>query len=106
MARAPDGVTGPTVGKPGRIVPVAERAERSAVKPIRASHIVRAPRILGTAVQFLKDVRAEMNRVAWPDRKTVIASSLVVVFVLIVTALYLTGWDYLWAELFKSILKP
>ena len=103
MARAPDGVTGPTVGKPGRIVPVAERA---AVKPIRAPHIVRAPRILGTTVQFLKDVRAEMNRVAWPDRKTVIASSLVVIFVLIVTALYLTGWDYLWAELFKSILKP
>lgn len=103
MARAPDGVTGPAVGKPGRIAPVAERP---AAKPIRAPQIPRAPRMLGTAVQFLKDVRAEMNRVAWPDRKTVIASSLVVVFVLIVTALYLTSWDYIWAELFKSILKP
>ena len=103
MARAPEGVTGPAVGKPGRIVPVAERP---AAKPVRAPQFFRAPRILATSVQFLKDVRAEMNRVAWPDRKTVIASSLVVVFVLFVTSMYLTAWDYVWAELFKTILKP
>lgn len=103
MAPAPDGVTGPAVGKPGRIAPVAERPT---AKPLKAPQVRRMPPVLGTAVQFLKDVRAEMNRVAWPDRKTVIASSLVVVFVLVVTALYLTAWDYVWAELFKTILRP
>lgn len=103
MARAPDGVTGQAVGKPERLAPVVERP---AVKPLRAPQIRRVPRVIATAVQFLKDVRAELNRVAWPDRKTVIASSLVVVFVLVVTALYLTAWDYVWAKLFEVILKP
>ncbi len=103
MARAPEGVTGPAVGKPGRIAPVAERP---AARPLRVPSVRRVPRILGTTVQFLKDVQAELNRVAWPDRKTVIASSVVVVFVLVVTALYLTAWDWIWAKLFEVILKP
>jgi preprotein translocase subunit SecE len=103
MARAPEGVTGPAVGKPGRIAPVVERP---APRPLRVPQFRRAPRVLGTTVQFLKDVRAELNRVAWPDRKTVIASSMVVVFVLAVTALYLTAWDWVWAKLFEVLLKP
>ena len=103
MARAPEGVTGPAVGKPGRIAPVAERP---APRPLRVPQFRRVPRVLGTTVQFLKEVRAELNRVAWPDRKTVIASSMVVVFVLMVTALYLTAWDWIWAKLFEVLLKP
>ncbi|HEX4836759.1 MAG TPA: preprotein translocase subunit SecE [bacterium] len=74
------------------------------MKPAKAPQIRRVPHLLGVTVQFLKDVRAEMKRVTWPDRKTVFASSLVVVFVLIVTALYLTGWDFLWANLFEWLL--
>ncbi len=101
MAPAPDGVTGPVIGKPGRIAPTAERP---AVKPAKAPQIRRVPHLLGVTVQFLKDVRAEMKRVTWPDRKTVFASSVVVVFVLIVTALYLTSWDFLWAKLFERLL--
>ncbi len=98
MARATDGATGPVIGKPARF---PATPERSAARPAVAR---RTPQWIGVAVQFLKDVRAEMNRVAWPDRQMVIASSLVVVFVLVVTALYLAGWDMLLAEAFKQIL--
>jgi preprotein translocase subunit SecE len=63
------------------------------------------PRPIEVAIQFLKDVRAEMNRVAWPDRQTVIASSVVVVFVLTVTALYLGGIDLVFAKLLEPILR-
>ena len=56
-------------------------------------------------MQFLGDVRAEMNRVSWPDRQTIIASTVVVVFVLTVTALYLAGWDYIFAGLFSYLFK-
>jgi preprotein translocase subunit SecE len=59
----------------------------------------------GVAVQFIADVRAEMNRVAWPDRQTVIASTIVVLFVLTVTAMYLAGWDYLFAQLFSYLFR-
>ncbi len=47
-----------------------------------------------------------MNRVAWPDRQVVIASSLVVIFVLVVTALYMAALDLVWAKLFQAILRP
>lgn len=99
MARVTDGATGPVIGKPARV----PAAERPTAKPARPS-VRRAPQWLSTGVQFLKDVRGEMSRVAWPDRQTVIASSLVVVFVLVVTALYLAGWDLVLAEIFKQVL--
>ncbi|MHB8733065.1 MAG: preprotein translocase subunit SecE [bacterium] len=63
------------------------------------------PRVIETSGQFLKDVRGEMNRVAWPDRQTVIASSVVVVFVLTVTALFLGGVDLVLAKLLEPILR-
>ncbi len=81
------------------------RATETVARPMKPAAARRIPRWVTTAVQFLKEVRAEMNRVAWPDRQMVIASSLVVVFVLIVTALYLSGWDLLLAEVFNRVLK-
>ncbi len=121
MARATGGAgaTGPSFGKPVRVspgglfsrrddpgAPARAQAARPAAKPARSAPARRLPQAVEVAVQFLKDVRAEMNRVAWPDRQTVIASSLVVVFVLVVTAFYLAGWDLLFAEIFRLVLKP
>lgn len=63
------------------------------------------PRFVEVSVQFLKDVRAEMNRVSWPDRQTLIASSVVVVFVLTVTAMFLAGIDLVFAKLLEPILR-
>jgi preprotein translocase subunit SecE len=73
-------------------------------RPVRAAPR-RMPQFVEVAIQFLKDVRAEMNRVAWPDRRVVIASSAVVVFVLIVTGAYLAGIDYVFAKLLQPILQ-
>ncbi|GEM_PF-196954 len=122
MARVTDGATGPAFGKPARVSPSGlssrGRGDQPAGAPVRAQPARPAARLarpvlprraslaVAAAVQFLKDVRAEMNRVAWPDRQTVVASSLVVVFVLVVTALYLAGWDVILAEIFNRLLKP
>ena len=118
MARASDGASGSALGKPVRVTPsgaaapggvAAKGADRPKV-PDRVSRPARfrirgLSRLWVAAVQFLSDVRAEMNRVAWPDRQTVIASTIVVLFVLIVTAAYLAGWDYLFAQLFSFLFK-
>lgn len=119
MARASDGASGPALGKPVRVSPSGvpgsgsvpskgvERpkgADRPASRLPRLQ-VPRLPRLWGEAMQFLREVRAEMDRVAWPDRQTVIASTLVVVFVLVVTAVYLAGWDYIFAELFARLFK-
>ena len=116
MARVTNGASGSALGKPGRatasgLAPSADR-QKSAEKPkgavvVRSARLPvrRLPHFWSTAVQFLSDVRAEMDRVAWPDRQTVVASTIVVVFVLVVTALYLAGWDYIFAELFSVLFK-
>lgn len=100
MARGSEGATGPALGKPAARVQAAERP-----RPVHAAPR-RMPRPVETAVQFLRDVRAEMSRVAWPDRQTVIASSVVVVFVLVVTATFLGGIDLVFAKLLEPILRP
>jgi preprotein translocase SecE subunit len=118
MARASDGASGPAVGKAMRMAPGAAPGGLAPKGPERARAVEprvsraparwqprRLPKLWNTAIQYLTDVRAEMNRVAWPDRQTVIASTVVVLFVLTVTALYLAGWDYLFAQLFNYLFS-
>lgn len=118
MARASDGASGSALGKPARVSPSgapapggasAKGADRSkaverGARPARFQ-VRRLSRLWDTAVQFLTNVRAEMNRVAWPDRQTILASTIVVLFVLIITAAYLAGWDFIFAELFNVLFK-
>ena len=117
MARAPEGAGESTLGKPVRVSPSGlsepavpqkpdrlKPADRPTPRPARLQ-IGQLPRLWSAAVQFLGDVRAEMNRVSWPDRQTIIASTVVVVFVLTVTSLYLAGWDYIFAGLFSYLFK-
>jgi preprotein translocase subunit SecE len=113
MARGTDGTSGSALGKAARVPssalssPSGDKAkggERAAARPAKLP-VRRLARLWSVALQFLSDVRAEMSRVAWPDRPSVIASTLVVVFVLVVTALYLSGWDYILAQLFTYLFK-
>jgi len=96
MARGSEGTTGPVPNRPARVQVAGPRPVRVAPRKL--------PQPIEVSVQFLKDVRAEMNRVAWPDRQTLIASSVVVVFVLAVTALYLAGVDLVFAKLLEPII--
>ncbi len=96
MARATDGATGSAISKPARV---------PQVKPARPAPARQASQLWSRTVQFLRDVAAEMNRVVWPDRKVAIASTIVVVFVMLVTALYLAGVDLLLAKIFRQVLK-
>ena len=116
MARASDSASGPALGKSARVPPAAGSGlvpaksadrQRAVERPSRPARfrLGRVSRLWGTALQFLNDVRTEMNRVAWPDRQTVIASTIVVIFVLTVTAIYLAGWDYIFGELFSYVFK-
>jgi preprotein translocase subunit SecE len=48
--------------------------------------------------QFLKEVRAELRKVAWPSRPEVINYSIVVLFTVIVLTAIIAGLDYLFSE--------
>ena len=55
---------------------------------------------------FLKEVKVEMKKVNWPDKKTTLRYTLIVLGVSFVVAIYLGGLDVLFTTLLnKFILK-
>mgnify|MGYP001042178950 CR=1 FL=1 len=57
------------------------------------------------ALAYLKEVRAEMNKVAWPTRQQAIKLTLVVVGVTVTAAIFVGGLDYVFAKLITLLLK-
>lgn len=49
--------------------------------------------------QFLKEVRTELRRVAWPSRREVYQYSLIVLVVTILVGAYIFGLDQLFGQL-------
>jgi preprotein translocase subunit SecE len=54
---------------------------------------------------FLEDVRAEMGKVTWPTRKETIATSWVVITIVLLISLYLGACDMILAKLIRIILR-
>lgn len=54
-------------------------------------------------VEFLKSAWLELKKVAWPGRKEIIASTLIVVIVAIVLMIYLGIIDFLLTKAVKII---
>lgn len=50
--------------------------------------------IIKVASQFLKDVKTEFKKVKWPTRKELIASTIIVIVLVIIAALYLSVVDF------------
>jgi len=65
----------------------------------------RGPSVVERATRYLREVRAELNRVTWPSRQELIASTVVVLVVVTVTAAYLGAWDALFTWLFQRVLR-
>jgi len=61
----------------------------------------------GRIVAYLREVRVELNRVDWPTRTELMRMSLVVLIVLLVVALYLGLFDYIYTVIIKRwLLQP
>lgn len=48
--------------------------------------------------QFLREVRSELRKVAWPARKELISYSIVVLVSVSIITLYITGLDYVFGQ--------
>ena len=55
--------------------------------------------------QFLKEVRGELKKVAWPSRQEVVAYAIVVLVTITVLTLYVSGLDYTFAKLVFKVLE-
>jgi len=55
--------------------------------------------------QFLSEFRVEMKKVSWPNRKEVIASTGVVLAVVVFVSLYLGVTDFVLSKLLRHMLS-
>ena len=56
------------------------------------------------ALQFLKEVRAELNKVAWPTKKELFSYTGVVGLTVVIVCLLIWVCDTAFAKLFRMIL--
>ena len=56
-------------------------------------------------LHFIRDVRSELRKVAWPTPRETVNLTIVVIALSIVVGLFLGGFDYLFQELFKELLR-
>src|ERR1700741_1676268 len=87
------------------MVPPAPRAarfgERGEGNPARRERGLSGPRkrAFGGLAQFLRDVRAEMNRVSWPSVTEVKNTTIITLVAVIFFAIYLFLVDRVWSFL-------
>jgi len=55
-------------------------------------------------IQFIKEVYAELKFVKWPTRKMIIASTVAVIFISFVVAIYLAGLDIVLQKLLAKFV--
>ena len=60
---------------------------------------------MANPIQFLREVKAELTKVVWPDRQTIIRITLAVIAMSLGMAIFLGGVDYGLSEFFDYILK-
>ena len=60
---------------------------------------------LRRAQEFVREVLAEFRRVTWPSRQELINSTVVVITVTVVVALFLGGADIVLARIVERILR-
>ena len=59
----------------------------------------------GKSVQYYQDIRSELRKVTFPTRKETIASTVVVITVVFIIAIYLGMVDFVLSLLLGNLLK-
>lgn len=59
----------------------------------------------GRAVQFLREVRAELRKVTWPSRKQTVGSTVVVIILVMIISFFLGAVDIGLSSLVRSVLQ-
>ncbi len=82
------------------------KIDRQLARPVpKAVPARKGPALWERLVRYLREVRAELVRVDWPSRTELIASTIVVIVVLVVLAAYLGAWDALFTYVFTQLAK-
>ena len=61
--------------------------------------------IFQNLINFIKEARAELKKVTWPNRKELISSTVVVMITVVLVAIYLGLIDLLFSRVVTIILQ-
>ena len=81
---------------------VVSKRPTPAVKPVATKP---KENIISKAVQFIREVKVELKKVAWPSRKQTLGSTLVVIILVTIIAFFLGAVDIGLSSLVKLILR-
>ena len=91
----------PAPGKKKKIgLPV--KKQTSATSPVTTKH---KDNIFGKAAQFLREVKVELKKVAWPSRKQTIGSTVVVIALVMIISIFLGAVDLGLSSLIRIVLQ-
>ncbi len=103
--RAPEGMKKPlfspmkTQGGGNR----AAGAAQTAVAPLKAG--LGKDNFITKSLQFLREVKIELKKVAWPSRKQTLGSTAVVIVLVIVISLFLGVVDFILSSLIRVVIR-
>jgi preprotein translocase subunit SecE len=90
---------GPAAGNKKTIV---SKKPAGVVKPVATKP---KENLISTSIQFLREVKVELKKVAWPTRKQTLGSTLVVIILVTIIAFFLGAVDIGLSSLVKLILR-
>ena len=101
--------TRPMAKKTGNLAPIRQRAAKSAAAVsapgASASAAVEAPKKRTNPIQFFKEVRAEGRKITWTSRKETWITSVMVLIMVVIAALFFfavdTGLSFAVGQLLK-----
>lgn len=107
MAQAKSTQTGSSPPRPG-----ASREQRRASATVSAPARPTLPLAAaggrrgrgGNPINFVRDVRSELRKVAWPSSRETVNLTVVVIALSVTVGLFLGGTDFLFQELFRFLL--
>jgi preprotein translocase subunit SecE len=91
----------PARGKTKKIG-LSEKKQASTTSPVA---INRKDNIFGKAAQFLREVKVELKKVAWPSRKQTIGSTVVVIALVMIISVFLGAVDLGLSSLIRIVLQ-
>jgi len=56
-------------------------------------------------IQFFKEVRFELTKVAWPNRQELVGSTIVVIIMSVILSIFIGGVDFGLSRLIQFIMK-
>jgi len=83
-----------------KAVPSKKQSQVSRVAPVKTKS-----NFINSSIQFLREVKIELKKVAWPSRKQTIGSTVVVIALIVLISLFLGSIDIGLSSLIRTVLQ-